>query len=158
MSGFNIGTPTVPAVSAEPLIENDGWFPAVDPADFRKQNRVRDIVTLERLREAVLAAMIEINLALEGYRAAQIEAGHLMLAAVPSRQFGGESRNVILYRRAISASAKADLVEHYRDMDTTGAGQRQVGELDISVGELRRDALHAVRDLLGQTRTNVELI
>ncbi|GAB5872320.1 hypothetical protein JMUB7532_27700 [Staphylococcus aureus] len=46
----------------------------------------------------------------------------------------------------------------HRDVDQTAAGQRNVGELDNSIEELRRDGLHAVRDMLATTRMFVELI
>ncbi len=160
MSGF-VCTPSVippETTGVEPTITNDGWFPDVVPAEFRAQMRIRESVTPTRLREAVLGAMIDVGNNLRNWRAAREAAGAATLAAVPSPQLGGESRLVILYRRAIGATAKADLVERYRDTDLTGAGQRQVGELDQSIDELRRDAIHAVRDMLGVTRTYVELI
>ncbi len=56
------------------------------------------------------------------------------------------------------AYAKAELVETYRDVDLTGAGQRKVEDAEPSIGELRRDAIHAIRDILGTTRTDIELI
>lgn len=161
MSGGFVCTPSVvPAIDTtpEPVITNDGWFPDIDPALFRKQMRIRDSVTPERLREAVLGAMIAIGNVLASWRAPLELAGAAALEQVTSPQLGGESRLVVLYRRAIGAQAKADLVERYRDTDLTGAGQRQVSDLDQSVDELRRDATHAVRDIRGKTRTFVELI
>lgn len=158
--GFNCTPSIIPAIDAtpEPVITNDGWFPDVDPALMRLQVRIRDSVTPERLREAILGAMISIGNVLAAWRLPLEGSGTTSLADVPAAQLGGESRLVLLYRRAIAAQAKADLVERYRDMDLTGAGQRQVGDLDQSVEELRRDATHAVRDMLGRTRTDVELI
>jgi hypothetical protein len=70
----------------------------------------------------------------------------------------GTSTLVLLYRRAVFTAAKAEVVERYRDVDITGAGQRKVEDLEPSVGELRRDSLHAIRDILGVGRTAVELI
>lgn len=162
MSGFVTDcTPSVvpPAVpTPEQPVEFDGWFPPVDPQALRKRVRIRDGVTPERLREAIVAAMISVGNQLEAWQAAHVASGHAALAAVPSKSIDGESRLVALYRRAIDASVKAELVERYRDVDLTGAGQRQVDELDQSVGELRRDALHAIRDMLGRTRLAVELL
>ncbi|BCA60249.1 head completion/stabilization protein [Sphingomonas sp. HMP6] len=158
--GFNCNPSIIPAIDATPeaVITNDGWFPDVDPALLRLQVRIRDSVTPERLREAILGAMISIGNVLAAWRLPLEMSGIASLADVPAAQLGGESRLVLLYRRAIAAQTKADLVERYRDMDLTGAGQRQVGDLDQSVEELRRDATHAVRDMLGRTRTDVELI
>lgn len=158
--GFNCAPSIIPAIDTTPeaIVTNDGWFPDVDPAQLRAQMRIRDGVTAERLREAILGAMISIGNNLAAWRAPHEASGRASLADVPAPQLGGESRLIVLYRRAIGALTKADLVERYRDMDLTGAGQRQVNDLDQSVEELRRDATHAIRDILGRTRTDVELI
>lgn len=154
-------TPSIipaPAAPSEPLITNDGWFPDIDPAELRKVLRLRDAVTPERLRDAALAAIAWAAINLERWQVCHVAAGHASLEAVPTKQLDGESRLLFLYRRAIAAAAKAELVERYRDMDITAAGQRKVEDLDLSIGELRRDATHAIRDLIGTTRTSIELI
>jgi hypothetical protein len=153
----------VPAPGAEDasVIANDGWFPDIDLAHFRRQAKVRDSVTVDRQREAVLGAIITVGNDLVAWAEARRAAGATKLAEVadvPNGLLGGEPRLVILYRRAVYAFAKADLVERYRDVDLTAAGQRRVEDLDASVGELRRDGAWAVRDMLGRTRTCGELI
>lgn len=143
------------------VIANDGFFPDIDLAHFRRSARVRDTVTIDRLRDAVLSAIITVGNDLDAWAAARRAAGAVDLAGItdmPNGKLGGETRLVILYRRAVYAFAKADVVERYRDTDLTGAGQRRVEELDPSIGELRRDGAWAVRDILGTTRTCVELI
>lgn len=147
-----------PASTDEPIILNDGWFPDIDPGAIRQQWRIREVVLPARLREAVLAAIITVGNDLSAWQAARAAEGHATLAAVPAPQIGGESRILALYRRAVGCLVKAELQERYRDFDQTGAGQRDVTELDQSVGELRRDARHAIRDLLGRSRTAVDLI
>lgn len=155
MSGFVFNGSADPAPSPAP-IENDGFFPDIDPAALAAEQRI-DVVPA-RLRAAIVAAIITIGNDLRVWRAAALLAGHATLADVPAPRIDGESRNVLLYRRAIGATTKADLVERYRDVDTTGAGDRRADALDPSIGELRRDAIHAVRDILGRNRTDVELI
>lgn len=142
---------------AEP-IEHDGWFPGIDLTRLRAEGRIRDTVTAARLLDAALSAMIWVGDQLAGWQGQQIEAGYASLAAVPAPAIMGESRKVILYRQAVTGWAKALVVERYRDTDTTGAGDRRVDEIEMTPGELRRDAIHAVRAMLGQTRTAVELI
>ena len=147
-----------PAPTAPAPLAHDGWWPGVDLTRLRAEARLRDSVTAERLTEAAIGAMIWVGEQLEVWRVAQVAAGYGALANVLSAEIAGESRLVILYRQAVTAFTKAALVERYRDFDLTGAGERRVEELDASVGELRRDAIHAVRAILGRTRTDVELI
>ncbi len=160
MSGFSCPPllAPAPAAPAELPIVNEGFFPDVDQADARVALRLKDGTTPERLRRALIGAIITVNDQLAGWRRDQVAAGYLTLAAVPAPMIDGKSRLLLLYARAITSYAKAELVETYRDVDTTGAGQRKVEETEPSIGELRRDGLHAIRDMLGETRTNVELI
>lgn len=159
MSGFVVG-PVVPATPAtpEPVVKNDGWFPDIDPATVRAEAKIRDSVLPARLRKAIVGAVISVGNNLETWAAARGAEGHRTLAAVPSKEIDGTSRLVILYLRAVTASAKAEIVETYRDTDLTGQGDRKVEDLEPSVDELRRDATQAIRDIMGRTRTRIELI
>ncbi|HET9510009.1 MAG TPA: head completion/stabilization protein [Sphingomonas sp.] len=159
MSGLVVKT-TGSATTAPPEapIANDGFFPDVPPAVTRDQYRIRDNVTPARLRKALVGAIITVGNQLGAFRDEQMAAGHATLAAVPAPQIDGQSRFELLYARAVGAYAKAELVEAYRDIDTTTAGQRQAEEMEPSIVELRRDALHAIRDILGRPRMRSELI
>jgi hypothetical protein len=145
------------------LIINDGFFPDIDPAMFREQHRIRDAVTPARAREALIAAILTVYRDLSGFALAHRAAGTLRLADVrfpdgSLPMIDGTSTLVLLYRRAVFTAAKAEVVERYRDVDITGAGQRKAEDLEPSVGELRRDSLHAIRDILQVGRTCIELI
>jgi hypothetical protein len=155
--------PVAPLASpapAEPdrVIINDGWFPDIDPADIRADRRIRDVVTPRRMRTAVIGAIMTVRVNLRDWAALHREVGAASLAQVPADTIDGESVLVLAYERAIGAYARAELVEGYRDTDLTGRGDRKVEDLEPSVGELRRDALHAIRDMLAVGRTNVDLI
>ncbi|MDF2496074.1 head completion/stabilization protein [Sphingomonas sp.] len=161
MTGFPLpivdnGADDVPAVEA-PIV-NDGFFPDVDPALFAREMRVREAVTPERRRRALIDAIITVGNQLAAWRDRQLLATSATLADVPSPAVDGESRLVQLYHTAVFSEAKAKLVERYRDADITRAGKDQVEDLDPSIGELRRDSVYAVRDILGVGRVAVELI
>ncbi|MFT3967094.1 MAG: head completion/stabilization protein [Sphingobium sp.] len=135
-----------------------GWFPDIDPAAIRIAHRIREAVTPARLREALIGAIVTVGNDLAAWQNAQAAAGFDSLADIPAPHIDGESRLVICYRRAVALYAKAEIVERYRDIDTSATGDRRAEDLDPSVGELRRDALHAVRDILGKGRATVDLI
>ena len=146
----------------EPTVErpitNDGFFPDIDPAQFAGEMRIRDGVTPERRRRALIDAIITVGNQLVAWRETRVLGGLATLAAVASPKIDGESRLVQLYRTAVFSEAKAKLVERYRDADITKAGKDQVEDLEPSIGELRRDSVYAVRDILGVGRIVVELI
>jgi hypothetical protein len=141
-----------------PPIENDGWFPDIDLAMWREQMRIRDSVTPARMREAMIAAILTVGRDLAGWATDRRAEGAVSLGQVPAPMIDGTSTFVLLYRRAVFTAAKAEVVERYRDIDMTGAGQRKADDLDPSVTELRRDSLHAIRDIRGVTRTTIDLI
>jgi hypothetical protein len=161
MNGFGcIGSVVPDAVDTVEGIIADDWYPSIDPAQLRREHRLGDVakVTPDRLRAAILEALISVDNQLGVWAMRQTAAGYATLAEVPARKFDGESRLVISFRRAIGALTKLELIERLRDLDTTAAGDRDATALDPSIGELRRDAVHAIRDILGTTRTTVELI
>lgn len=160
MSGLVVKTAVVPNSPAvvEAVVVNDGWFPSIDPVQLRNEYRIRASVTPERLRKAIISAIIKAGNQLEAWQAERIALVPTGLIDVPAKTIDGESRYVLLYQRAIGSYAKAELVEEYRDTDTTTAGQRDVEDLEPSIAELRRDGLYAIRDILGRPRVRSELI
>ena len=142
----------------ETTVINDGFFPDIEPAAVREAARIPTNITPARLRAAILGAMMTAEIDLRAFAAASIAAGHAELSAVPAPQLDGKSVQLIRYSRAIALYAKAELIERHRDFDTTAAGGNLADELTASIGELRRDAQHAIRDMLGRSRAVVDLI
>jgi hypothetical protein len=153
-----LGTLPTPAAADELLLTNDGWFPDVDLAHLRAACRLDGTVTSQRLREATLEAVASVNAELQGFKEAQSFAGHASLAAVPAIKLDGVSVQLQRYRRAVYASVQADLIELYRDFDTTGAGDKAAEKLEQRVDGLRRDRRWAISALHGRGQTTVELI
>ena len=137
---------------------NDGFFPNIDLAAIRNIARVTTTVTDDQLRASVIAAIITVARDLDAWAATKQAAGYASLADVPSVPIDGASRLVHLYNRAVAMFAKAELIERMRDFDTTGAGGKNIDELGGTADDMRRDGTHALRDILGRLRTNVELI
>ena len=75
-----------------------------------------------------------------------------------SEQINGESILVQRYKRGVYCLTVANLYERYRAYDTTKDGAEKAEEFENSVDDLRRDARFAIRDILGKTRVDVELI
>ena len=55
-------------------------------------------------------------------------------------------------------AAWAELTDRYRSFDSSSEGDRRANVLEETIGNLRRDARWAIRDLLGLPRSTVELI
>jgi len=161
MTFVAVPTPTPPAPPSSPaqLLEHDGWYPATDPAQLRDVMRVTETVTEARLAEAVFAAQDQVGRELRAWRATWEAAGAASLEAVdPDTIINFEPAHVGRYRRAVFNLVMAELVETYRDVTATKDGSDRAEQRALSADEYRRNALYSIRDILGVTRTTVELI
>lgn len=154
MSGFIANGST----GTEAAIENDGFWPDVDPVALRERIRIDGSASAARVRAAIVAAVLAINDELSAWKATQQAAGRASLAEVPAPTVDGKSRQEQLYLRAIACATAAELAERYRSYDATAAGSQRADDLSPSIDELRRDQRWAVRDFLGEARMTVELI
>ena len=154
MSGF---VATAPAQEL-PDLANDGWFPVVSLVHLRDVTRIDGTVTNERLREISRYAVLSVNRQLTTWRADRIAAGATSLAGVSPDEIDGTPRLHVIYLRAVHALAKADLIERYRDIDTTASGMRNAVDMEPAIDEHRRNASWAIREMQGLTRNVVELI
>ncbi|WP_395315819.1 head completion/stabilization protein [Variovorax sp. UC74_104] len=153
-----LGNPPTPAAGAETALANDGWFPDIDLAKLRTTARLDGTVTPDRLRHSAVQAVLSVNAELALYKSAQLVLGHEKLEDVPAPKIDGKSAQLALYLRAVYSAVQADLVERYRDYDTTGAGDKAADKLELRADDLRRDVRWAISDFLGIRRTTVELI
>ena len=153
MSGF-IATGT----TEEFPLTNDGFWPDLDAEHLRASLRMDGAVSNPRLEMAAVNAMLSVNRELAGLRADYQAEGYTKLADVPAAELQGLSGLIHLYRRAVYCTAGAELAERYRSYDATAAGNQRADDLTPSIDEYRRDARYAIRDLLGETHTTVELI
>lgn len=142
----------------EATIENDGFWPSIEPAELRARIRLDGTVAEPRLRAAIIAAVLTANDELATWKARQLAAGHATLEDVPAAQVDGKSRLVQLYLRVVACATAAEVAERYRSYDTTAAGNQRADDLTPSIDELRRDVRWAIRDFLGSPRMTVELI
>ena len=158
MSGFVATAPVPPADAPSDAIANDGWFPPLSIAETRNAVRLDGTVTDERLRAALVNAMMDVNRQLRTFKTERSALGQASLAAASADEMvDGKPRLVLLYLRAVMCSAKADLTERYRDFDADAANPR-IKDAEPATDEQRRNAQWAVRDILGQSHVFVELI
>lgn len=148
--------------SPEPaMVGNDGWFPDIDLSHMRDNMRLDGTVTTERLIQAVEAAILNVNQELDEWQDLQLEEHYSSLEAVPATKINGLSKLFILYRRAVYSCAKADLIERYRDYDTTAsslADKKSMEWLNEAPSEQRRNSHWAIADIMKRSRMTVELI
>lgn len=140
------------------ILANDGFWPDIDAAHLRERQRIGSNVSNPRLEEAAVAAMISVNRELRPLKLRYMAQGAETLKDVPAEQIQNESELVHTYRRAIYSTASAEVAERYRTYSATNSGAAKGEEEEQSADDYRRDARFAIRDLLGISRTTVELL
>ncbi|MGS0744011.1 head completion/stabilization protein [Glaciimonas sp. GG7] len=154
-------TATSPGTPDPAIVDNDGWFPNIDLHHMRDAMRLDGTVTTPRLIQAVAEAILHVNAELDQWQDQQLDAGYIALEAIPAKKVNRESKLVIHYRGAVYSTAKADLLEKYRDYDSTASSatdKKAIDYLDNAPGEQRRNAHWAIADILQRQHLTVELI
>ncbi|MEX0738182.1 MAG: head completion/stabilization protein [Pseudohongiella sp.] len=145
--------------TTEPVtITNAPFFPDLQLQEFRDSMRLDGTVPDGRAVHALEAAMFDVNRSLSAFMQAQQDLAFQSLEDVPDADWQPMGTNVRLYLRAVWCLAKANLIERYRDYDSTGKGHDKAEAMDITGDDLRRDAAWAISDIRGVNRTTVELI
>lgn len=147
-----------PTHAANTPIQAGNFWPAIDPVEARAAMRLDGTVTDIRLRHALIEAIASVADELADWRRAQQAKGWHQLQAIEAETVDGESVLVLRWRRAIHASAGADLAERYRSFDSSGSGKARADELDLTADSLRAMARLAIRSLLGRPAITVALI
>lgn len=144
---------------SQPLepITNNGFWPQIDPNEFKDEERVHS-VTGPRIRQSLRAAIADINRQLAAYQVEQQASGRASVDEIPLEVWQSEGDVAMLYRRAVYAQAQADLLERYRDASATGEGDERGEAKDLAADDYRADARWAIAELTGRNHTTVELI
>lgn len=153
---FTVPAPT-PIPEETPIVSGPFW-PDIDPAQIRDEQRIDGTVTPPRLRAAVIEAIAAANSELRAWRIGWNDLGIVTLADVPAEDIDGVSILAHRYRRAVGCHAKALLLERMRDFDTTARGDRKADTLADPIDDHWRDYRHAISDITGAGRCTVELI
>lgn len=151
-----VQAPSTPAAET-PIVSSQFW-PEIDPAVIREQQRIDNTITPARLRAALIEAIASTNAALVEFRVGQQALGKTSLESIEAEQVDNTSILIHRYQRAVGCLAKALLLERSRDIDATGKGERKAEFLTDPIDDCRRDHLNALADIAGRPRTTVELI
>lgn len=139
-------------------VKSGDFWPAVNMTTLRATVRITGDVTAERLRAAVVAAVISVNDELSRWADTQQAKGFATMADIPAPMIDGKSRLTQLYLRAVHCATAVELHERFRSYDATAQGNQRADDLTPTIDEMRRDQRYAISDMLGTRRVTVELI
>ncbi|MBK0062627.1 MULTISPECIES: head completion/stabilization protein [unclassified Acinetobacter] len=134
-------------------INSTEFFPSISLDEIRDIVRIDGAVTDARLKQATLEEIIDVNRLLIG-----LVSTASSLAELATTHVDGTSDTEILYFSAVSNGVAAKVNEKYRSYDTSATGNKNADELTPTIDEYRRNKHWAIKQLLGESHTTVELI
>ena len=117
-----------------------------------KTQKLDATFTNERLVFALTLAITDANRALNSWQVAKETAGYSALTDVPAVSVNNVSTLVTFYKQAVYSFTKANLLEKYRDYDTTNQGGKKADNLEPNIDIHRRDARWAIADFTAAHR------
>ncbi len=107
--------------TATGMLKNDGFWPDLSMADFRKSRTIPLDIPASLAEQALLSAVFEVNTALTGVKSRYVVQGIAQAADVEGPQLNGESALCAQYKKAVFARAKADLLGEFTAVNTRHA-------------------------------------
>lgn len=151
--------PPAPQSPAGSVVSAGSWWPAIDLNAVRAVLRLGDTVPHARLVNAVQGAMITVLGELRDWQADRVAEGFAALAAIaPTPVIDGKTLPELSFVRAVQFAAGAEIADLYRAVSATNEANARADAQTLTADDYRRMCTHAVRDILGSTRTAVELI
>lgn len=139
-------------------ITNDGFWPDIEVGDFERDRAVPADMQPDTVAGVVLSAVAQINIELAITKAKLMAEGHWMAAEVDGPHINGQNQLEILYRQAVFARAKADLVTEFGSVTQRSAGNNQATQSDDTRAALLAESQQHIRAIKGVHRCGIELL
>ncbi|OOF58918.1 head completion/stabilization protein [Rodentibacter myodis] len=138
------------------VISNSGFWCDVSIEEFQKQRAIPLQIPVEMVKTVLVAAMQGVNLDLvtveENYRQSAVNS----VREISSQSINGENYAETLYKKAVFARAKAELLPEFNTL--SGREIHQNREYVAEQKSLLAEATHAIRTLKGKKRGSVWLL
>lgn len=135
------------------VIESDSFYPSIALDHIRLIVRIDGAVTNDRLKQAIIEEIIDINRLLKSLKDKATQ-----LSDLATTQINEQPDTDYLYLSAVANGVAAKINENYRNYDSSNAGGKKAEDAELTVDDYRRNKQWAILQLLGENHTVVELI
>ena len=140
----------------EEQIENNGFWPDISIDEFQRQRAIPLQIPQEMVTAALIAAMHGLAVDLAEVEQAYNQQGISCTEDIYASLINGENSVQALYKKAVFARAKADLLPEFNTL--SGREIHQNREYVTEQKSLLAEATHAIRTLKGKKRGSVWLL
>lgn len=145
MSDFSGRTPTKLDIE----IGNNGFYPVLNLGDLQERYRIPSEYRQHTIGAQTVAALIEVNRALNPKLCEWQRLGYAELAAVPACELGELHELVDLYKTAVFSRAKAKLLRQYPSMNRRDRQEHTGREGEEVEQDFMEESENAIRLILG---------
>lgn len=139
-------------------VTNDGFWPNIEVGEFERDRAMPADLQPATVAAAVLSAVAQVNLELVFTKTRLLAEGHASAAAVPGPAVGTQTMLTALYRQAVFARAKADLVTEAGSLSQRDAGNNQATQSGDVRAALLAESQQHLRAIKGAHRCGIELL
>ena len=139
-------------------VTNDGFWPNIEVGDFERDRSMPADLQAATVAAAVLSAVAQVNIELVFTKARLMADGHQTAAAVPGPSVGSQNMLTALYRQAVFARAKADLVTEASSLSQRDIGNNQATQSGDARAALLAESQQHIRAIKGVHRCGIELL
>ena len=137
-------------------ISNSGFWSDIEIAEFQKQRAIPLQIPNEMLKSVLIAAMQGVNIDLQSVELDYKGQGINRAADISTDRINGENYAETLYKKAVFARAKAELLPEFNVLSSREIHTNR--EYADEQKSLLAEATHAIRTLKGKRRGSVWLI
>lgn len=137
-------------------IENDGFWGSIVIADFQRQRAIPLQIPLDLIRTVLVGAMQNLTLDLAEVEQRYRAEGFTYASEIPGTKINGENAMQTLYKKAVFARAKHDLLPEFATMSARDLHEKR--DVIEEQKQLLTESVHAVRTLKGKKRGTVWMI
>jgi hypothetical protein len=134
-------------------IKSDPFYPIILLDQIREIVRIDGAVTNERLKQAIIEEVLDINRLL-----VSLKAKASILSELSTVQINDQPDTDFLYLSAVANGVAAKVNENYRNYDCSNSGAKRADQAECTVDDYRRNKQWAIQHLLGENHSVVELI
>lgn len=137
-------------------IESGGFWGDVSVAEFQKARAIPLQIPFEMLRAVLVAAMQQLEIDLQDVEQRHRQTGADSVADIAGNKINGENCSQTLYKKALFARAKADLLPEFATVSARDAHENR--QYVSEQKSLLSEATFAIRTLKGKKRGGVWLL
>ncbi|MFC1022277.1 head completion/stabilization protein [Pasteurella multocida] len=138
------------------LIENTGFFGAVNISDFQKQRGIPLQIPIELIESVLVYAVQSVERDLKSVSLHYQTRGVRSVEQIDGPQIKGKNFEKILFEKAVFARAKQELLPEFATLSARELHEKR--DVMIEQKQLQAEAVQAIRELKGKGRGTVDLL